>query len=125
MKTLRILSIIFLISASTFAQNPAVFQSNKNILKATGTASSKQEKINLENIDEWLCPSRLERGDREFGGHGPKVKSEVKLRLANNGTEVWADITFSAIETVQDFSTTSGNGQRKCLMYLMARKSWL
>ena len=113
MKTLRILSIIFLISASTFAQNPAVFQSNKNILKATGTASSKQEKINLENIDEWLCPSRLERGDREFGGHGPKVKSEVKLRLANNGTEVWADITFSAIETVQDFSTTSGKWSKK------------
>lgn len=58
-------------------------------------------------------PKSLERGDREFGGHGPKIKSEVKLRLANNGTEIWADITFSAIETVSDFSTTSGKWTRK------------
>ena len=72
-----------------------------------------QTSITLENIDEWLCPKSLERGDREFDGHGPRVKSEVKIRLANNGTEIWADISFSAIETVHDWSTTSGKWSRK------------
>lgn len=113
MKTIRIFGFLFLISAYSFGQNPTVLQTNKNILKAGSVAAGSTEKIKLEDIDEWLCPNRLERGDREFGGNGPRVKSEVKLRLANNGTEIWADITFTASETKQDWSTTSGKWSKK------------
>jgi hypothetical protein len=112
MKKLKILSVLFFISGSILAQNQ-VLSPKKQVIKSTGTLAPKPEKIILEDIDEWLCPNRLERGDREFGGNGPKVKSEVKLRLANNGTEIWADITFSAAETKQDWSTTSGRWSKK------------
>ncbi len=64
--------------------------------------------INLEDINEWLCPNKLVRGDREFDGHGPKVKCEVKLRIGPRGASLLADISFSAIETVHDWSTTEG-----------------
>lgn len=109
-KTLSLLMTI-LTSALAYSQtNPKLL--NGEVLKNVKVTSAATV-INLETIDEWLCPKSLERGDREFGGHGPKIKSEVKLRLANNGTEIWADITFSAIETVSDFSTTSGKWTRK------------
>ncbi len=122
MKTIRILGFLILIYAPTFAQNPAVLLSNKSILKATGSAAPKQEQINLEDIDEWLCPSKLERGDREFGGNRHKVKSEVKLRLANNGTEVWADNTFRSSESKLDWSTTSGKWPKKVFDPLYGKK---
>ena len=70
--------------------------------------TSPGEKIRLENITEWLCPQSLLRGDREFDGHGPRVKCEVKIRLAANGKEIWADLNLSAKETVHDWSTTEG-----------------
>lgn len=65
------------------------------------------EWIDLEDITEWLCPQLLVRGDREFDGHGPKVKCDVTLSLKNNNTEIWARINFEAKETVQDWSTTT------------------
>lgn len=65
--------------------------------------------IKLEDINEWLVPNKLVRGDREFDGHGPRIKSEVKLRLADNGTKLYADVTFWAQETVHDWSTTEGS----------------
>lgn len=64
--------------------------------------------IALEDINEWLVP-HLTRGDREFDGHGPRIKSEVKLRIADNGTKLYADVTFWAQETVQDWSTAEGS----------------
>lgn len=65
--------------------------------------------VKLEDINEWLCPSKLTRGDREFDGHGPRIKSEVKLRILPNGTQLIADINFWAQETVHDWSTTEGS----------------
>lgn len=65
--------------------------------------------VKLEDINEWLCPSRLTRGDREFDGHGPRIKSEVKLRISPSGTQLIADISFWAQETQHDWSTTEGN----------------
>ena len=111
MKKSFILLLFFLTAIIAHGQKNPVLSKNSNLTKVL--ANSPNTIINLENIDEWLCPKSLERGDREFGGHGPKIKSEVKLRLANGGTEIWADITFSAIETVSDFSTTSGKWSRK------------
>lgn len=64
--------------------------------------------IKLEDINEWLCPNKLTRGDREFDGHGPRIKSEVKLRIGDRGHSLYADITFWAQETVHDFTTTEG-----------------
>lgn len=82
-------------------------------VKVQAAATEGQTLIKLDDIDEWLCSKSLDRGDREFDGHGPRIRSEVKIRVANNGTEIWADISFSAVETVQDWSTTSGKWSRK------------
>ncbi len=68
----------------------------------------KPETIYLEDITEWLCPQNLTRGDREFDGHGPRVKCSVTLSLKNNNTEIWARIVLEAKETVHDWSTTTG-----------------
>ena len=65
--------------------------------------------INLEDITEWLVPNKLVRGDREFDGHGPRIKSEVKLRIGDQGTKLYADVSFWAQETVHDWSTTEGS----------------
>lgn len=65
--------------------------------------------IKLEDITEWLVPTKLTRGDREFDGHGPRIKSEVKLRIGDDGTKLYADVTFWAQETVSDWSTVEGN----------------
>lgn len=74
---------------------------------------TKQATIKLEDINEWLCPKALLRGDREFDGNGPKIKCEVEIRLSSNGREIWADIKFWAQETVHDWSTTQGTWTRK------------
>ncbi len=106
------------IATSSFGQvkqkksTNTINQSTKPVLTAPIVTQNVTE-IKLEDITEWLCPNKLVRGDREFGGHGPKVKSEVKLRLANNGKEIWADVTLWAQETVHDFSTTEGKWSKK------------
>ncbi|HMR92004.1 MAG TPA: hypothetical protein PKC69_06810 [Chitinophagaceae bacterium] len=82
---------------------------NKIKIKLKPTAAAQGiSTITLENIDEWLCPSKLVRGDREFNGNGPRIKCEVKLRIGTGGTSLLADISFSASETVHDWSTTEG-----------------
>lgn len=70
--------------------------------------SPKGEQIILEDINEWYCPKELMRGDREFDGHGPRVKCEVTIRVSENGREIWADLYLWAKETVHDWSTTEG-----------------
>lgn len=72
-----------------------------------------QMTIQPDDIVEWLCPDKLVRGDREFDGHGPKVKCEVKLRLSNDSTALFADIDFWAQETQQDWSTTEAQWSKK------------
>lgn len=68
--------------------------------------------IKLEDIVEPLCPSRLIRGDREFDGHGPKIKCGVVLRISPDKTTLLADINFFAEETTADWSYTKGNWTR-------------
>ena len=53
-----------------------------------------------------LCPTRVIAGDREFGGHGPRINAEVSLDTTG-GTDVRAIIHFRAKETESDFSETS------------------
>lgn len=69
--------------------------------------------IEVEDMTEWLCPTAVLRGDREFDGHGPRIKSEVTLRIGEDQTSLWADIYFWAQETVHDFSTTEGTWTRQ------------
>lgn len=69
--------------------------------------------VQIDNIEEWLCPSKLLRGDREFDGNGPVIKSEVKLRISPNKKELWADISINAKETKHDWSETEGKWSKK------------
>lgn len=88
---------------------------NKNLKVKSNPALQNLavQKIQLEDINEWLCPRALLRGDREFDGHGPKIKCEVTLRPGNDGSSLWADIYFWAQETVHDWSTTEGRWSKK------------
>lgn len=105
---------LFLLAGSVWAQIPKknVPLPNKsntaNTLKGIETVS-----IQPEDFTEWLCPSQLLRGDREFGGNGPKVKCEVKLRIGDNGASLMADFYLWAQETTHDWSTTEGRWSRK------------
>jgi len=69
--------------------------------------------ITLNNIDEWLCPSKVLRGDREFDGHGPRVKCEVTLKIGDAGRALYADIYIWAQETTSDWSTTERRWSKK------------
>lgn len=68
--------------------------------------------INLEPLTEWLCPSRLVRGDRDFNGNGPKVKCEASLRISRDSTALELTVKLWAQETVNDWSTTEGTWNR-------------
>lgn len=126
MKEITVLGLLLVLSINSIAQ---VKES-----KVTNRVSAKEVKIvppkikpvakvkvtppstilvHIENINQSLCPNSLNRGDREFGGHGPEIKCEVKLRIDKDGTGLWADITFSAIETQHDWSETRGKWSKR------------
>lgn len=69
--------------------------------------------IRLEDMNEWLCPKAVLRGDREFDGHGPRIKCNVNLRIGDGGTALYADIYFWAKETVHDWSETERRWSKK------------
>jgi hypothetical protein len=56
-----------------------------------------------------LCPSQLIAGDREFGGHGPRVTGAVKLRISPDGSRLQAVIDFDAKETASNWSEVRGS----------------
>lgn len=53
-----------------------------------------------------LCPSRC-GGDKEFKGHGPKVKAHAVLFIKNNNS-LWVEIYLHAKETTKDHTCASG-----------------
>ena len=77
------------------------------------SSSSQAETITLRNITETLCPYKLVGGDREFDGHGPNVNCSVQLSIGDNERAIYADVTFSAKETVSDWSEVRGNWRVK------------
>ncbi|MCB0446544.1 MAG: hypothetical protein KDD03_03365 [Gelidibacter sp.] len=116
LKTIFLLTLLMIASISFAQTKPKVNPTSKTVKVMPNVAPTNLElstEIKLEDITEWLCPKTLVRGDREFGGNGPKVKSEVKIRLSANGKEVWADIYLWAQETVHDFSTTEARWSKK------------
>jgi hypothetical protein len=94
----------------TMAQlNPAA----KKILGSSPvTANMQTMEVRIDDINEWLCPTAVLRGDREFNGNGPEIKVEVKLRIDNDKAKLFADIYFWAKETKHDWSTTEGTWTR-------------
>lgn len=58
-------------------------------------------------------PKDLLRGDREFDGHGPRIKCEVSLSIGDGGKALYADIYLWAQETTHDWSTTEGRWRKK------------
>lgn len=84
----------FALAASAQVPSKNVPVPNKNLKTGEtlrNVSAPIQEKIFLEDFTEWLCPKHLLRGDREFGGNGPKIKCEVSLRIGDNGGSLWAD----------------------------------
>jgi hypothetical protein len=79
----------------------------------TNTRNITQQFITLDNINEALCPSAVLRGDREFDGHGPRMKCDVKLSISADGKSILADIFLSATETQHDWSATEGRWTKK------------
>lgn len=109
MKKLVIVTIMmYTLASSALAQ--VIVAPAKPISKTTRVLAiaPKPETILLEDILESLCPQTLTRGDREFDGHGPKIKCRIELTLKNGNTEIWAKINFEAKETQQDWSTATG-----------------
>lgn len=88
------------------------FTNDYEVLVSTQTNSTNTT-IRLTDIDEWLCPKDLLRGDREFDGHGPRIKCEVKLSIGDGGKALYADIYLWAQETVHDWSTTERRWRKK------------
>jgi hypothetical protein len=112
MKTtlLKIAFTLFFIPFCFNMQAQAKKTSTKKVIVTPNSkiVIKKNEEIKLENINEWFCPKNLLRGDREFDGNGPRIKCEVKIRIAGNGKEIWADLYINAKETVHDWSTAEG-----------------
>jgi hypothetical protein len=88
-------------------------KSTKVVQSGTFANAMKKVTINLPDFVEWLCPTNRTSGDREFGGNGPKVKCEVKLKISPDSTALIADFYIWAQETVADFSTVDGRWERK------------
>jgi microsomal dipeptidase-like Zn-dependent dipeptidase len=74
----------------------------------TITGGAPTVRIFNPNAVETLCPQELVAGDRDFGGHGPRINCDVNLQLAPDGSGVNAVINFSARETASDWSETRG-----------------
>jgi hypothetical protein len=48
------------------------------------------------------------RGDRDFGGHGPRILCNARLQIRNR-REIWAEVFMHAEETKSDWTTASGS----------------
>lgn len=76
-------------------------------------SSSTSTTVSINDLNEWLCPKTVSRGDREFDGHGPRIKCEVSLSIGDAGKALYADIYIWAQETVHDWSTTERRWRKK------------
>ncbi len=79
--------------------------------EALALAPSTAE-VELNDIETALVPTRLLRGDREFGGNGPNIISRVRLEITPNRRSIVAKVYFKATETKSDWSTTEANWTR-------------
>ncbi len=68
--------------------------------------------IELTDIETALVPTRVLRGDREFGGNGPLINCRVRLKVSPNRRHIIALVYFHAKETKSDWSTTEARWER-------------
>ena len=64
--------------------------------------------LDLKDIFTPLVPTSNPRGDREFGGNGPRIIIDVELRPAWEGKAIFAHVRMNATELGGDGSTTNG-----------------
>jgi hypothetical protein len=109
---------------SNFANGTAIYNTKAgvnisertkfNVVVVRGATTQDQSTtIRLNDIDEWLCPKDVLRGDREFDGHGPRIKCEVSVSIEDDGKALYAYIYFWAQETQHDWSTTERRWRKK------------
>lgn len=68
--------------------------------------------IQLRNAS-FLIPPHT-RGDRDFGGHGPRIWCNVDVAVRNQ-REIWAKVQMTARETRPDWTTAQGSDSfRSC-----------
>lgn len=65
--------------------------------------------LELKDIFQPLVPTDNPRGDREFGGNGPRITIDVELRPAWEGKAIFAHVRMHAVEMGGDQSTTTGS----------------
>lgn len=65
--------------------------------------------VAINDINTRLVPKTLVAGDREFGGNGPEVWSNVRLKITDDGRKLRTDVFFRAKETKADWSETKQN----------------
>lgn len=65
--------------------------------------------LELKDIFTPLVPTANPRGDREFGGNGPRITIDVELKPAWGGKAIFAHVQMNATEIGGDGSTTNGS----------------
>ena len=65
--------------------------------------------LDLKDIFQPLVPTANPRGDREFGGNGPRITIDVELKPAWGGKAIFAHVRMDATEIGGDGSTTNGS----------------
>lgn len=93
---------------------PINFRSDKIEIKYSGgnnTISIIQPRDKSKTIGsktfKKLCPSKVGNGDREFAGHGPRIKATAHIFMKRQ-REVWIEFTLHAKETKSDWSEARG-----------------
>ncbi|MCX6319394.1 MAG: S8 family serine peptidase [Bacteroidetes bacterium] len=68
--------------------------------------------VNLTDITTELCPTTLERGDREFGG-GPRINIVANLVVTADGSGLDVVISYRAEEMGGDRTTATGSFRQR------------
>lgn len=79
-------------------------------LAATSAGANAVERtIELRDLTTPLVPTDHYRGDREFGGNGPRMTVDTQLAIIQGGKAIAVYISFDAVETGGDRSSVRGN----------------
>lgn len=82
-------------------------------VRALEAADTQTVEIRANDITAPLVPKELVRGDREFGGHGPRISCSVRVYVSPDQQRLLARVSFNAQETQPDHSTTRGEWERE------------
>ena len=74
-----------------------------------GETHAGPTEIILEKLETGLYVPSHTRGDREFGGNGPRVAVSVELKVSADGKKLLAVVNMTAKETQSDWTTASGS----------------